>query len=118
MAHCPERQPVACLLKTEAGSYRFPAVAGGQYYVFSVALPWNAGSTDLLTLDGAYRGRSAQVSTGKSRQGDNADIALLPYDDLHPPILAALPILVTRKLTGQDEPVPPDCEQAMTVVGI
>ena len=34
-------------------------------------------------------------------------------DLIHPPILATMPLLVTRRLAGIDEPVPRGCEEAL-----
>lgn len=107
----PERQPMACLLLTKEREFRFSGKAAGAGYLFSVALPWSATSRDLLTLDNAHRGRSEKLSNKKSKE--SKDITLRPSDHLHPPILAALPVLVTRKLAGIEAEMPPECEAAM-----
>lgn len=94
----PERRPLACLLNTSGGVVRLPKVPLDKFFVFSVALPWDSDAADVLTLENAFRGRSSQLPESAREVFCVPELRLLPFDDLHPPILLALPLLVSNKL--------------------
>ncbi len=100
---------------TELGPYRLADVSDGQYYVFSVGRPWTAEAGELLTRDGIARGRSDAVHVKKGRPRSPTDITLSPKNVIHPPILAALPLLVVQRLAGAGGPIPEWCERMLGV---
>ncbi len=104
---------MACTLLVEQGPYRLADVMDGQYYVFSVGIPRTAGAWALLTLDGIARGRSGSLRIRGGRVSGVADITLSPKHVIHPPILAALPLLVVQRLAGTGGPIPEWCERML-----
>ena len=111
----PESQPVACTLLVEHGPYWLADVADGQYYVFSVGIPWTADAWEFLALDGIARGRSDAVHVEKGRPRSAADITLSSKHVIHPPILAALLLLVVQRLAGAGGSFPEWCERMLGV---
>jgi hypothetical protein len=100
---------------TELGPYRLADVPDGRYYVFSVGIPWIAEAWELLTLDGIARGRSDAVHVENGRPRSPTDIKLSPKNVIHPPILAALPLLVVQRLAGAGGPILEWCERMPVV---
>ncbi len=111
----PESEPAACTVMIKPGPYRLAAVPDGRYYVFSVGIPWTAEAWELLTLDGIARGRSDAVRVKDSRVSGTANITLSPKNVIHPPILAALPLLVVRRLAREGAGLPAWCERALSM---
>lgn len=98
----PQGRPVGCALLTEPGSYHIAPVPDGQYYVLATGV---TESEDLLTtwfLDNTklYVGRrqgSLHVSGGQVC--GNLDVALRPARLTDPPLLPALPFLLTEHIS-------------------
>ncbi len=111
----PESEPAACTVMIEPGPYRLAAVPDGRYYVFSVGIPWTAEAWELLTLDGIARGRSDAVHVEKGRPRSATDITLSPKHVIHPPILAALPLLVVQRLAGAGGSFPEWCDRMLGI---
>ena len=110
-----ESQPAACTLLTGPGPYHLAGAPTDRYYVFSVGIPWTADAWGLLTLDGISRGRSSAVRVKDSRVSGAANITLSPKNVIHPPILAALPLLVVRRLARAGARFPAWCERAQSM---
>ena len=111
----PESQPAACTLLIGPGPYRLAGAPNDRYYVFSVGIPWIADAWKLLTLDGIARGRSRAVRVKDSRVSGAVNITLSPKNVIHPPILAALPLLVVRRLARVGARLPAWCERALSM---
>lgn len=99
----PQGRPVGCDLLTTPGIYHIASVPDGHYYVFATGL---TGTEDLLAgwfLDNTklYVGRSqdALFVSGTQVYG-NADVTLRPMYLTDPPMLTALPFLLTEHLTA------------------
>ncbi len=111
----PESQPAACTLLTGPGPYHLAGAPNDRYYVCSVGIPWTADAWGLLALDGISRGRSETVGVVGSRVSGPADITLSPKNVIYPPILAALPLLVVRRLARAGARLPVWCERALSM---
>jgi len=103
----PESRPIACAILDRPGVYELEPNCIGKGYVFSATLPWSAGIRDLLTLDCAFRGRSGELLVGPRGTQGETNVRLRPNHVIHPPILAAMPLLVASRLAI---PLPVCCD--------
>jgi AraC-like DNA-binding protein len=101
----PEGVPAACALTRSLGAYRLSLPDNGEWYAFSVAVPWTATGVQLLTLDGLPHGRSGPISVQAGRWSGDSTIVLKTPTVLDPPILAAIPLLVARLQQERRSPV-------------
>jgi len=95
----PQGKPAGGTLLTEPGSYGTKWLPDGYYYVFAAAFAW---SKDPLTYLFPHR-ESLLVGTGTkqaiARNGrvcSEVDVVLRPVELVDPPILVALPFLLTN----------------------
>lgn len=93
----PEGEPVACAHSVEEATYTIAAPANGNWFVFLVAVPWNATGMQLLLLDGLSRGRSGMICRSDAGTYGATSVALRPSSLLDPPILTAIPLLMWRR---------------------
>jgi hypothetical protein len=98
----PQGRPVGCALTLAGCSYAMPMPLDGEWNALSVALPWAADASALLTLRGAFRGWL----------GDST-IVLHSPQIWHPPILTAIPLLL-NDLRRSETPQPDIKEGAAT----
>jgi AraC family transcriptional regulator len=92
----PEGVPAVCALTSYSGSYSLPNPGRGVWYIFAVAVPWNAVGTQLFTLDGLRRGRSGPIHVDDNGWSGDSKIELTSARILDPPILSAIPVLLSR----------------------
>jgi AraC family transcriptional regulator len=97
----PQSRPIGGTLLTAPGPYSIGPVIDGQYYVFAAAFPPVKDLLAYLLPDAA----SLLVGVGqtpaimrKGRGGEPVDVALRPVEITDPPILIALPLLLTEIL--------------------
>jgi AraC-like DNA-binding protein len=93
----PEGEPVSCAHSLDATSYAIPAPENGNWFVFSIAVPWTATGMQLLLLDGLARGRSGLISRSDAGYSGDTSVELRPSSPLDPPILTAIPLLMWRR---------------------
>jgi AraC-like DNA-binding protein len=102
----PEGAPAACALTRALGPYGLSMPGDGEWFAFSVAVPWTATGVQLLTLDGLPHGRSGPIRVAAGHWAGDSTIVLKTPSVLDPPILAAIPLLVAR--LQQERRVPVD----------
>jgi AraC-like DNA-binding protein len=98
----PQSRPVACTLLTSPGQYRIARVPDGHYYVFAAASIWSENPLSYLFTEPA----AVQVGCGQCPVDVHSgqisccvDITLREPQLTDPPILIALPFLLTERLT-------------------
>jgi AraC-like DNA-binding protein len=94
----PQSRPVGCALLNKQGYYSIPLVPDGSYYVLAAGFPWSESSVrHLLTQgDSLYVGIGKDPITIKDGQvNGDLNISLRPLKLTDPPILVALPFLLT-----------------------
>jgi AraC-like DNA-binding protein len=95
----PQGLPAGCAIMSVPGPYAMPRVPDGRYHVLAAALPWNAEPRTYLLPAAPLRvGRSPGpvVVRGGLLHG-RADVPLRPLQVTDPPILIALPHLLTQR---------------------
>jgi AraC family transcriptional regulator len=92
----PEGQPVNCALVSKGSSYSLTTPSPGEWYAFAVAVPWTASGIQLFTLDDLARGRSGCIRVEDGRWSGDSTILLRSPRVFDPPILPAIPLLMTR----------------------
>jgi AraC-like DNA-binding protein len=110
----PEGRPVACAQSVDMASYAITAPGNGNWFVFSVAVPWMACGLQLLLLDGFPRGRSGSIRYDDAGFTGATTVALRPPSLLDPPILIAIPLLIWRRFNEPAAPPPRDWSFAPT----
>jgi AraC family transcriptional regulator len=93
----PQSRPVSCTILTEPGSYCMPLVPDGQYYLFAAALTGFETSFNLLQEPALY-GSVGPVIIGDGRVCEDVNVMLQPKSLIDPPILTALPFLLSQHL--------------------
>jgi AraC-like DNA-binding protein len=94
----PQSRPIAGTLLTSAGPYRISSVPDGHYYAFAAAFPLVKDLMAYLLPDTAsllvgVGERPISVRSGQC--GDSVNVTLRPVQITDPPILIALPSLLT-----------------------
>jgi AraC-like DNA-binding protein len=95
----PQSSPASCTVVTETGTYSMGHVADGKYHLFASAFTWSEDPiTYLLPEADAVRiGMSEGAVLVKSgKVSGTIDVNLRPPDITDPPLLTALPYLVSR----------------------
>lgn len=95
----PQSRPVGGTLLTAPGSYSIGPVMDGQYYVFAAAFPLSNDLLAYLLPDAASLlvGVGTRPAIVRKEQADEpVDVALRPVQITDPPILIALPFLLTE----------------------
>ncbi len=102
----PQAQPRACAVRSSPGGFHLGRVDDGDYYLAAMALPWSPDPTDILLYTGALRAgvlRAPFRVRGGRQQSTTVHLDLRRPDDLDPPILLAVPLLLPQR-THQQEP--------------
>jgi AraC family transcriptional regulator len=96
----PQGSPVACTVLTTPGLYQIRVVPDGRYYLFAVAFPQSADPLTYLLPD--YN--TLRVGAGRDtlRVYDNQvegcpDLTLRPVALTDPPLLSAIPLLLSQQ---------------------
>lgn len=97
----PEGVPAACALISAGVPYYLPNPGYGIWYVFAVAVPWAAAGMQLITLDGLPRGRSGAIRAEVDGWSGASQIELSAARMLDPPVLSAIPVLLSRIFAGR-----------------
>jgi AraC-like DNA-binding protein len=97
----PEGVPIACALTGGGAPYYLPNPAYGIWHVFAVAIPWAAAGMQLITLDGLQRGRSGPIRAEGNGWSGASQIELSSARMLDPPVLSAIPVLLSRMIAGR-----------------
>jgi len=96
----PQGRPVACTLLSKPGAYKMHAVPDGDYYAFAASFKWSDDPLAYLLPD------EADVRVGVSRNqlevrdgeaGEEADVELRALELTDPPLLVALPFLLSER---------------------
>lgn len=102
----PQDQPFGCTVLPTSGAFGIGPVPDGQYYVLAVAFPWSDTPTAYLLPDArslwvGMRTEPLLVHCGQSE--DHVQIDLRPTRLIDPPILVALPFLLTEHMMEADD---------------
>jgi AraC family transcriptional regulator len=97
----PEGVPAVCAVTSDPGPYCLPNPGYGIWRVFALAIPWAATGTQLITLDGLHRGRSGLIRAEGNSWSGASKIELTAARVLDPPILASIPVLLSRMLANR-----------------
>jgi AraC-like DNA-binding protein len=92
----PQGRPSACALLWDGSSYALPVPRDGVWHAMAVTVPPDVDGTQLLTLKGLARGRSAPIIVRHGRWYGDAGITLAMPSPRDPPILAAIPIQIAH----------------------
>jgi AraC-like DNA-binding protein len=109
----PEGIPAACALTNDSGPYSLANPGHGIWHVFAVAIPWVAAGMQLITLDGLRRGRSGPIRADGNDWSGASRIELTPARLLDPPVLTAIPILLSRMLANRASQSPSQRSKAI-----
>jgi AraC family transcriptional regulator len=114
-APLPQGRPAACTVMTEPGMYEITSVPDGRYYVMAATLPWSDDLISYLLPD------ESSLQVGKSempvvlqgaRVSGLTDLTLRPMRVTDPPIVSAVPVLLTTNMSTGRSPngsmTPPD----------
>ncbi|MBR1147544.1 helix-turn-helix domain-containing protein [Bradyrhizobium sp. AUGA SZCCT0431] len=97
----PEGVPAACALSSASGPYHLSQPSRGGWYVFAVVIPRAAAGMQLITLDGLRRGRSGPIRVEENGWTGSSNIELRSARMLDPPVLTAVPVLLSRVLADR-----------------
>jgi len=92
----PEGVPAVCALTSAGAPYFLPNPGYGIWYVFAVAFPCAAAGMQLITLEGLQRGRSGPIRAEANGWSGATQIELSSARMLDPPVLSAIPVLLSR----------------------
>jgi AraC family transcriptional regulator len=97
----PQGKPAACTVIWSGGSFCIGDLSEGTFYLFALALPAPVEASNLFHAPTALRagGQSITVSNGTVR-GTGA-LELRPPELFDPPILVAIPAVLSAKLRGE-----------------
>lgn len=98
----PQSHPIGGTLLSAPGAYRIPCMPDGRYYLLVAALPRQHDPLQLLLPEGDLlvgTGEEPILVHGGQVIG-NTDVTLRPADLLDPPILIALPLLLTEEVAN------------------
>lgn len=98
----PESQPVSCTLLPGTGDFKLSSAERGPHFVFAAGVPWSGCALELFTLDGLPRGRSRKISVGTGQEAGAPTIRLRQAEIVHPPILAAILVMVLRQFADPE----------------
>lgn len=98
----PEGIPAACALTSAGAPYYLPHPGCGVWHVFAVAIPWTTAGTQLITLDGLQRGHSGPIHVEVDGWSGASQIELNLARTLDPPVLSAVPVLLSRIFADHD----------------
>jgi AraC family transcriptional regulator len=97
----PENSPIACCFLTEPSPYVLAPVQEGANYVLAARVPWSEDPWEYLKDDIASWVGIGRVPFGPNSSSDRiCDIVLRPKSVFDPPIVVALPVLLSRLLRG------------------
>jgi AraC family transcriptional regulator len=98
----PQGRPVAGTILAVPGAFSIGPIPDGRYYIFAVAFPKHTGALNYLLPDSAAHlvgvGRNPIIARKGVAKG-HADLTLRPMRVTDPPILVALPALLTERQT-------------------
>lgn len=98
-APIPQGHPVVGTLLHAPGPYTLTGIPDGCYYLVAAALPWSATPLTYLLPDERLRlGRSASpLWVRHGRVHGSGDLALRPLQPTDPPVVVALPALLSAR---------------------
>lgn len=93
----PQGAPVCCVIIAGCGDFRLPTVADGPYFLFAAGLPWSEPAVSYLMSENILRASSGRVPLLLKADGParRVDVVLRSESLTDPPILIALPLLLT-----------------------
>lgn len=93
----PQSRPVGCTLVTNKDSYFIPCIPNGFYYLFAAAFIWQQDPMTYLLSHTWLRGslNECPVLVRENQVSGSTDVRLRPTKVTDPPILFALPFLLT-----------------------
>ena len=97
----PQSLPVCCTLLTAPGSYRMAPVPDGCYYVFAAALAGFKAASTYLLQETVLHGCVGPLVVHGGQVSGHADVMLRSKCLTDPPILTALPFLLSQRLTAK-----------------
>jgi AraC family transcriptional regulator len=100
----PQSKPVSCTVLMTPGFYRMPLVPDGQYYIFATALSGFETSFNLLQEPTLY-GSVGPIIISNSQVYEHVDVMLQPKSFTDPPVLTALPFLLSQYLNERSEKI-------------
>ncbi|MDJ0795852.1 MAG: helix-turn-helix transcriptional regulator [Calothrix sp. MO_167.B12] len=101
LTRIPQSRPVSCTILTAPGLYRMTHIPDGRYYLFVAALPWSDNSSTSLLQEPVLRGSVGPVEIYNGQACGSVDVMLQPKELTDPPILTALPFLLTQHLATE-----------------
>src|SRR5262245_14598255 len=92
----PQGVPVACRVMAGSGSFSLNAPSG-RWHLYALGIRQPAAPLNLLLFDDALRAAGGAVDVPARSARDPIRLALRPRSELDPPILLALPVLLTGR---------------------
>jgi hypothetical protein len=93
----PQGRPAACTLMTGLGEYVVADVPDGRYHLLAAAFPWKDNAGDCLSEIPTHVGCAAAPLTWPGPAAKRKiDLALRPVNLTDPPVLIALPYLLSQ----------------------
>ncbi|HEY9608726.1 AraC family transcriptional regulator, partial [Allocoleopsis sp.] len=94
----PQNQPTSCTLLTTPGTYWMTPVPDGCYYIFAAALNLSEDPLSYLLTDTALQGTTGPLIVRDGKADGYTEVTLRPKQLTDPPLLIALPFLLTKFL--------------------
>jgi AraC-like DNA-binding protein len=95
----PQSEPFGCALLTAPGAYCIAPVSDGDYYLFATGLTLSEEPLAFLLYDSALRASFGPLQVRDGKVGVHTNVTLRPARLIDPPLLIALPRLLTERLS-------------------
>ena len=92
----PQGPPVSGTVVAQPGTYRFPPVADGVYYLLAAGVASSKDFKEQFLYESTLRGGGQPILICDGVVEGPTDISLRPPEPFDPPILMALPLLLSR----------------------
>jgi AraC family transcriptional regulator len=103
----PEGEPLACSIASPNNTFAIPTSRARSGYLMAVAVPWTARGASLFTLQGFARAKTGLLTfDNNSGRPASCELDLRSAQSSDPPILTAMPVLITRQFASGMPMVP------------
>jgi AraC family transcriptional regulator len=101
----PQRAPVACTILSQSGPFKLRPIPDGRYFISALALTAPSDPAAILEYEPAWRTRSHQLTISNQIAGGTSDLRFRRSTVFDPPILMALPLLLTQMARNTSTPL-------------